>query len=305
MPSNPMQKKITNSFIMGILIMLIVAILIGAILFFLVIKPKITMVEKQKQEYQTVYKLKETDPRTGKLLVLESGETITSSMVELVEIPKQTNSDYVLANESAVGYKSKIQLQGNTILTYSMLYEDEATADSLRYTEYNAITIPTQLSAGNYVDIRLRLPNSQDLIVVSKKQIQNICGQTIGLNLKEEEIVVLNSALVEAYIMAPSAELYVTKYVEPGIQETATSTYKPTQEVLALIEMDNNIVDQAKETLRTLYARDDVNNVRQNVDSTRGLYSENALNNIEMKMQEQVKAAQKAREDYLSELSGE
>ena len=115
----------------------------------------------------------------------------------------------------------------------------------------------------------------------------------------------LNSALVEAYIMAPSAELYVTKYVEPGIQETATSTYKPTQEVLALIEMDNNIVDQAKETLRTLYARDDVNNVRQNVDSTRGLYSENALNNIEMKMQEQVKAAQKAREDYLSELSGE
>ena len=305
MPSNPMQKKITNSFIMGILIMLIVAILIGAILFFLVIKPKITMVEKQKQEYQTVYKLKETDPRTGKLLVLESGETITSSMVELVEIPKQTNSDYVLANESAVGYKSKIQLQGNTILTYSMLYEDEATADSLRYTEYNAITIPTQLSAGNYVDIRLRLPNSQDLIVVSKKQIQNIFGQTIGLNLKEEEIVVLNSALVEAYIMAPSAELYVTKYVEPGIQETATSTYKPTQEVLALIEMDNNIVDQAKETLRTLYARDDVNNVRQNVDSTRGLYSENALNNIEMKMQEQVKAAQKAREDYLSELSGE
>lgn len=305
MPSNPMQKKITNSFIMGILIMLIVAILIGAILFFLVIKPKITMVEKQKQEYQTVYKLKETDPRTGKLLVLESGETITSSMVELVEIPKQTNSDYVLANESAVGYKSKIQLQGNTILTYSMLYEDEATADSLRYTEYNAITIPTQLSVGNYVDIRLRLPNSQDLIVVSKKQIQNIFGQTIGLNLKEEEIVVLNSALVEAYIMAPSAELYVTKYVEPGIQETATSTYKPTQEVLALIEMDNNIVDQAKETLRTLYARDDVNNVRQNVDSTRGLYSENALNNIEMKMQEQVKAAQKAREDYLSELSGE
>ena len=305
MPSNPMQKKITNSFIMGILIMLIVAILIGAILFFLVIKPKITMVEKQKQEYQTVYKLKETDPRTGKLLVLESGETITSSMVELVEIPKQTNSDYVLANESAVGYKSKIQLQGNTILTYSMLYEDEATADSLRYTEYNAITIPTQLSAGNYVDIILRLPNSQDLIVVSKKQIQNIFGQTIGLNLKEEEIVVLNSALVEAYIMAPSAELYVTKYVEPGIQETATSTYKPTQEVLALIEMDNNIVDQAKETLRTLYARDDVNNVRQNVDSTRGLYSENALNNIEMKMQEQVKAAQKAREDYLSELSGE
>lgn len=305
MPSNPMQKKITNSFIMGILIMLIVAILIGAILFFLVIKPKITMVEKQKQEYQKVYKLKETDPRTGKLLVLESGETITSSMVELVEIPKQTNSDYVLANESAVGYKSKIQLQGNTILTYSMLYEDEATADSLRYTEYNAITIPTQLSVGNYVDIRLRLPNSQDLIVVSKKQIQNIFGQTIGLNLKEEEIVVLNSALVEAYIMAPSAELYVTKYVEPGIQETATSTYKPTQEVLALIEMDNNIVDQAKETLRTLYARDDVNNVRQNVDSTRGLYSENALNNIEMKMQEQVKAAQKAREDYLSELSGE
>lgn len=305
MPSNPMQKKITNSFIMGILIMLIVAILIGAILFFLVIKPKITMVEKQKQEYQTVYKLKETDPRTGKLLVLESGETITSSMVELVEIPKQTNSDYVLANESAVGYKSKIQLQGNTILTYSMLYEDEATADSLRYTEYNAITIPTQLSVGNYVDIRLRLPNSQDLIVVSKKQIQNIFGQTIGLNLKEEEIVVLNSALVEAYIMAPSAELYVTKYVEPGIQETATSTYKPTQEVLTLIEMDNNIVDQAKETLRTLYARDDVNNVRQNVDSTRGLYSENALNNIEMKMQEQVKAAQKAREDYLSELSGE
>ncbi len=49
-----------------------------------------------------------------------------------------------------------------------MSTEDEDIENSLRYMEYNMITMPTTLEEGDYIDIRLRLPNSQDLIVISK-----------------------------------------------------------------------------------------------------------------------------------------
>ena len=41
MVANPMQRKVRNSFLLGILVMLIITILIGAIVFLLVIKPNL------------------------------------------------------------------------------------------------------------------------------------------------------------------------------------------------------------------------------------------------------------------------
>ena len=47
MPSNPMQRKVRNSFLLGVLVMLLIAALIGAAIYLLVIKPK---VDKEKEE---------------------------------------------------------------------------------------------------------------------------------------------------------------------------------------------------------------------------------------------------------------
>lgn len=309
MASNPMQRKVRNSFLLGLLVMLVITIIIGVLVFFVVVKPK--MEEKQEEEqqlYAYAYRLK-----TG--VNVKSGEEITSSMVESVEIPIQTaGTDFIPSkNQSANGkltdvgfvggYKSKLDLTAGTILTYSMLYEEDETPDSLRYVEYNMITIPTTLDVGDYIDIRLRLVNGQDLIVVSKKEIMSIYEQTIGLNLTEDEIVILNSAIVEAYIMTAS-ELYVSMYVEPGLQEAAIYTYMPTAEVITLINMNENIISDARTALARLYAKQGTTDVRNQINNSLSQYGEDARYNVEAGIQEQIEAARKAREDYLSELEG-
>ena len=310
MPSNPIQRKVRNSFLLGLLVMLIVIATIGAIVFFAVIKPEMDKEEEEENRlYAHAYRLKDG-------INIESGEEITSGMVESVEIPVETiTTDFIPAKIKNTkgnlqdvtfvsGYKSKLALKGGTILTYSMLYEEEETPDSLRYMEYNMISIPTTLNIGDYVDVRLRLPNGQDLIVVSKKEIMNIFEQTVGVNLTEEEIVILNSAIVETYIMNGAAELYMATYVEPGMQTAAIYTYMPTNEVITLINMNENIVSEARYALAMLYSKQGVLDTRGQVNNSLGQYVGESKDNIEEGIQAQIDAAKKAREDYLSELEG-
>lgn len=306
MASNPMQRKVRNSFLLGILVMLVIVILIGAIVFFAVIKPK--MSSDKEQITAEVYKLKEG-------VSVKYGEEITSSMVESVEIPVATQTNtagFILAKKQddstgkkvkvnfPSGYKSKIDLTGGTILTRRMLYEEEI-ENSLRYVEYNMITIPTNVDISDYVDIRLRISNTQDFIVISKKEIINLYENTVGLNLTEDEILTLNSAIVEAYVMNGAAELYMAKYVQADMQTAATHTYVPTVEVQDLIRSNVNITQAAKEYLANRY----IPGLREYyINPQVNQYAEGRRDNIEAGIQKQIEAARKAREDYLSELEG-
>ena len=306
MPSNPMQRKVRNSFLLGVLVMLLIAALIGAAIYLLVIKPKVDKEKEEASQYDYVYRLK-----AGKSV--KSGEEITGAMVEEVAIPVTTSStDFFRSkrqdqNGNVVdvaftsGYKSKVDLKEGTILTKSMLIDanEDDIADSLRYVEYNMITIPTSLGEGDYVDIRLRLPNAQDLIVISKKAIVSTFEQTIGFNLTEDEIVLLNCAIVESYKMT-SSELYLATYVEPGMQEKAVYTYSPSEEVMALIQSDPNIVATARESIVNKYVNS--GNIRNPINNTLGQYADDAKVNVEAGMQQQITNAKQARENYLSDL---
>lgn len=306
MPSNPMQRKVRNSFLLGVLVMLVIAILIGAIVYLVVIKPKADKEKADTTQYDYVYRLK-----SGKSV--NSGEEITGSMVEAVEIPVTTNNtDFIRAKRTdqtgklvdvafTSGYKSKVALKEGTILTKSMLMstEDEDIENSLRYMEYNMITMPTTLEEGDYIDIRLRLPNSQDLIVISKKSIVSIYNQTVGFNLTEDEILLLNSAIVESYKMT-SSELYLAKYVEPGMQEKSVYTYSPSEEVVNLIQSNPNIVATARESIANKYLNS--GNIRNPINSALSQYAEDAKFNVESGMQQQITNAKQARESYLSGL---
>ena len=310
MPSNPMQRKVRNSFIAGIFVMLLIVLIVGAAVFFLIVKPKMDKAKEEEQQIAYVYRLK-------KGFSVSSGQEITSNMVEEVEIPITTNTtDFFQAKRQgsdgkltsvafAGGYTSKVDLVEGTILTKSILNEadEEALGDSTRYVEYNVVTIPTTLEIGDFIDIRLRLPNTHDLIVVSKKEIMNIYDNTIGLNLAEEDILILNSAIVETFVMNGSAELYLAKYVEPGMQEKATYTYSPTAQTVELIQNDPNIVTTAREAIATKYANSGT--IRNPINSTLSQYSsEDIKNNIELGIRKQIEDAKNARESYLSELEG-
>ena len=295
MAVNPMQKKARNSFLLGMIITLIVCAIIGVILYIAVIGPE-NKASKEKGTATKAYALNRD---------VKSGQEITADMLSTINtysnlIPQNYIDSTIVANVGN-GKKviAKVDLYKNTILTASTVTTEENTVTKdVRTMEYNMLTLPINLTIGDYVDIRITFPDGQDFIVIAKKEIKNIQGNTVTFDMSEADIVMLNSAIVESYIMKAS-NIYIAKYVEPGMQEKAANTYVPTAEVIRLIETDSNIVSTAKNELTSRFDA----NIRNQMNSTVNQYSEQGLTNVEEGIQKQIEDAKKAREEYLSSLA--
>ena len=207
---------------------------------------------------------------------------------------------------------AKVDMYANTVITPDLVAEGQLTRDDIRKQEYNIITLPTQIQTGDYVDIRLRLPDGQDLIVVSHKEveiptIENVDSTNcIWLNLSEDEILTLSCAIVESYEMS-GAMLYATRYVDPGLQDAAEPTYVPNTETMALVNNDPNIVEQAKAELLERYQNDittgDDTIVRQSIDDyTTYEDPEEAADRVTDRTEEEITSLQDAREEYIDSL---
>ena len=62
-------------------------------------------------------------------------------------------------------------MKANTLITTDLISKsDNMVQDDVRKQEYNVVVMPVDLATGDYIDIRLMLPNGQDFIVVSKKK---------------------------------------------------------------------------------------------------------------------------------------
>lgn len=295
MAVNPMQKKARNSFLLGMIITLIVCAIIGVILYIAVIGPE-NKASKEKGTATKAYALNRD---------VKSGQEITADMLSPINtysnlIPQNYIDSTILTSvESGKKVVAKVDLYKNTILTASTVTTEENTVTKdVRTMEYNMLTLPINLTIGDYVDIRITFPDGQDFIVIAKKEIKNIQGNTVTFDMSEADIVMLNSAIVESYIMKAS-NIYIAKYVEPGMQEKAANTYVPTAEVIRLIETDSNIVSTAKNELTSRFDA----NIRSQMNSTVNQYSEQGLTNVEEGIKKQIEDAKKAREEYLSSLA--
>lgn len=177
--------------------------------------------------------------------------------------------EYIQLNGSAL--IAKLDMNKNTVITLEMIAKsDEALTDDIRRQEYNCLVLPLDIETGDYVDFRLLLPNGQDYIVVSKKQVTIPTAQdaeagttwtspdTIWANLAEDEILSMSCAIVDAYKIQ-GAKLYATVYTDPGMQKAATPTYLINAETAALIQKDPNVLTEALTQLRNRYNGTDRN----------------------------------------------
>ena len=269
---NPLERKARNSFIKG----LVVAGLIGLIGIIVLV---IMLVQMRGEEQARLDAQKDVYVlRTA----VQSGTVITQDMFTTVGADANVApSDALTASTfSTLAYDeegnelevvAKIDIAANTIVTANMLTTSEnLNTDDVRAEQYNMITLPADLETGDTVDVRLRMPDGTNYIVVSKKQVTVLDNagipsvNTISLELSEGEILMMSNAIVEAYMMEGSM-LYLTKYVEPGMQAQAITTYVPTAEVQNLINNDPNVVAQAKQELLNRFNA--YNGNRENVNN--------------------------------------
>ena len=314
MAVNPMQRKANNSFLLGILVTLLIT---GLVIAFLILQISRLNGEIQEAEANRVYGYVVID-------TVQSGTEITADKVKGIELNMDATTDtsgiyssQTIDSEGNAaadltgalfpsGLRAKVNLNPGTVITADLTYEDEAIRNDLRSVEYNVITINSQLKTGDYIDIRLRTPDGRSLIVLSHKEvtIPQLAGvdstNCIWMDLTEEEILMMSCAIVESYKIEGSM-LYTTKYVEAGIQEAATVTYVPSNEVRALIERDPNIVQEAKNALLTvLNSNSDL--VRPGIDSS--INNENAQDNVVDKTEDEITSLQEEREAYIDSIGG-
>lgn len=144
------------------------------------------------------------------------GEVIEDSMVTTVSVHKKTVPSGALNRSDISGKVAKYNIAANVPLTDSMLTTEIIDAD-IRSQEINTVVMPSDLDEGNYVDIRIMYPNGTDYIVLAQKQVEKISGQTMWLNLAEDERLLLNSAMVDSFLNS-GTKLYATKYADSDSQ---------------------------------------------------------------------------------------
>lgn len=300
MATNPMQRKARVSFLLGMLVMLIIT---GAIIAFLILQ--LTNMKKAEQEleesYIKVYVLNK-DVASGDEITLED---LTATDVVKTNAPTDYITDKTVDTAEEEGNKiiAKISMTEGTIVSNEMInLEGEEVGNDTRKQEFNMFILPTDLQTGDYVDVRLLLPSGTDYIVVSKKKVEipMISGidstDTISIELNEDEINLLSNAIVDAF-KVNGAKLYVNKYIEPGLQEASQPTYAVNAEVMALINSNPNIVEEARNALWNRYNADQRNSV-----INPAVQNEDAQDNLQDNMEESITNSITTRQEYLEGL---
>lgn len=235
---------------MSVLLLSVIAIYFGYSYMSRELKEQRLQFQQELEEAQALLKQQEETTRTVWLLTseIEAGHAIKDADLTSVLMPLSEVPDNALFNkEDALGKIAKLSMQANTMLVDSMLFENGKTPDDLRNRQFALIELPTDLQAGDFVDVRINFPGGQDYIVLSKKKVQQLANGVIWMEMNEEEILTMSSAIVDAYIN--SANIYAVSYVDPYMQEPAEVTYPSNEEVLDLMRADPNIVDRASDWL--------------------------------------------------------
>ncbi|MEG1989687.1 MAG: SAF domain-containing protein [Clostridia bacterium] len=145
------------------------------------------------------------------------GQTITSDMLNTIRVHKGSAPNGVIEKKaSATDQIAKFNIAANSPITANMLTEKVLSSD-IREQEINTILMPSDLVEGKFVDIRIMFPNGTDYIVLTGKQVNKISGQTMWLTLKEDERLILNSAVVDSFLNK-GTKLYATEYADSESQ---------------------------------------------------------------------------------------
>ncbi len=362
MATNPMQRKARNSFLLGMLVMLVIS---GIVIAFLIMQLMSRIQEERESASNMVNAYVLTQD-------VKSGQVITNDMLQLTQVdrtlvPSNATSDLsviqnyalqdkegnqittqydnqgnaimyitidntryqVQQDESTGNYYierngqeeyleldsvpiiAKVNMNANTLITTDLISRgDSVVQDDVRRQEYNVVVLPIDLATGDYIDIRLMLPNGQDFIVVSKKEVEipfvgdTDSEDTIWVNLSEDEILHMSCAIIDAARVS-GAKLYATKYTEPGMQNAATPTYVVNSDTSALLQSDPNILNSAMQAIRDRYNSGNSAAIRNDyINSVINSQADQADSNLQTNMEDSITRSQEARQDYLDSLAG-
>lgn len=212
------------------------------------------MIGQIRQEYENMLGEARQEMDDNKKTVLaalsdiKTGELLSEDMVEEKTVySSQPGESYITKDD--LGKAAIIDIPAGTHIIKSMVAKSDV-SPSLREVVYEVFHISSNIEANDFADIRILYPNGESYIVLSKKQLKGYQPDmpVCYLWVDEEELLRMSAAIVDAALYTGSI-LYMTKYIEPNIQEASVVTYTPSISVLNLIEHDPNIVERCSQLL--------------------------------------------------------
>lgn len=192
---------------------------------------------------------------------ISPGEFLTKDNLKMVYEECSMPREYYIS-EQDIGKRAVILIETDMPVLRTMCVQGEVT-DAVREVSCEVVKLNDNLLENDYVDIRLRLPDGEDYIVLSKKSVHTLSSlekqqqgvESCYLWMTEEEIVTFSAAIIDAFFYEGSV-LYTTKYLMPELQEASLVTYLPRLGTLELIKQNPTLVDTAKVTLKLRLRKD-------------------------------------------------
>lgn len=178
--------------------------------------------------------------------VYSGNEILEGDLIE-VSVPASTLADSSVTDKSLlVGKHYRVDIQQGTILSLDMLMDEDTDGTVAKFPyELTLTSLPVSTVVGDYVDLRLLLANGEELIVLNHMQIKRIYNTTITFNVSEEENALLISMFHDLSTYSNGCIAYVTKYLEPGNNDTI-SFYPVQRDMENYIRFNPNIEDATR-----------------------------------------------------------
>lgn len=232
-----------------ILTLLLIISWIGAgVTCFIIYNTKDKQLEKTKTE---LAQLQSTMSSMGDLVTaytlnddVEIGEKIESDDYTAIQVPS-TMANGLIQDESQLdGKYYRMDLSTGNAISSDDVY-DEKISDDLRLLDVVLNTVPVGLKVGSYVDVRITMPDGQDYIAISHKQVKDINSGVLKLAVNEHDIHAYNSMLIDS-LMYAGTTMYAVEYVEGGLQKASDTYYPMSKKVLAIANKDPNLLTAIK-----------------------------------------------------------
>lgn len=238
-------RKINPIIWVVVIAILIIALAVGGVFF---IKTKKQLEEKSMQDttalqtqlnalMQTVY-VAATDIRMG--------EMITDTNVVCQTIMSDRDPSLLMTAED-IGRIATVNISMGTPV-YKACVSDVMKKD-LTERECNFIYLNGNIKENDYIDVRIMFPNGEDMVVVAKTPIKTPVPSlnSCYLWLSETQNDLLSSAVVDASLN--DARLYITKYIQPEVENPSVVSYQPNAKVIELMQTNPSIIQSSEDIL--------------------------------------------------------
>ena len=177
-----------------------------------------------------------------------SGKEIKDTDLIAVSIPVSAMGESTIRDMSElVGKSYKVDINPGTILTKDLLMEEENSLLVKKYTRELALTaLPLGLIEGDYIDIRMLLPNGEEYVVFSHLKVDKIVDKIISFKVSEEENYIVLSMLQDLANYVGSTTFYATRYLNPGKDTDTVAMYPVQHEMENWILFNPNITDTTR-----------------------------------------------------------